>query len=78
MKIGPKFNPVELSSGHLSEAGYDKDNETMYIRFTNGSIYTYSPVDEDKYKSLISASSAGAYFHKHIKNNKSIICKPLR
>ena len=53
-----------VSSSNLSSVGYE--NGTLYISFTNGSLYAYYNVPATVYSNLMSAWSHGEYFHAHI------------
>lgn len=65
-------------SSMIAEYAYNEKAETMYVHFkTNDSVYSYAPVSKNKWSSLESAISSGAYFSKHIKNDKSIKNKSL-
>lgn len=55
--------------------GVRHENETLEIKFVNGSIYSYKPVTKKMYEDLNNASSAGVYFHSKIRKNKKIIYK---
>lgn len=56
-----------LQSSNLAACGYDAETKTLTVQFANGSEYTYSGVPEETYEGLLSASSPGQYFHRHIK-----------
>ena len=60
---------VELQSNNLKSMGYDDENAILEIEFTNGMIYQYNKVPHTVKFGLLTASSAGKYFHKNIKNN---------
>ena len=62
---------IPVSSSNLSSVGYE--NGTLYIRFHNGSLYSYSNVPASVYQGLMSASSHGQYFAAYIKK-----CYPYR
>ena len=55
-----------VSSSNIDSIGYE--NETLFISFNSGGLYTYSGVPESVYRGLMSASSHGQYFHQNIKN----------
>jgi len=59
-----------IQSSNIISVGYEKDKLVLEIEFKNG-IYQYSGVSEDIYLGLINASSAGRYFHAHIKDKYS-------
>ncbi len=57
-----------VSSSNLHSVGYDPESQTLEIEFNNGGIYQYYYVPESVHNELMSASSHGKYFHRHIKN----------
>lgn len=65
-------------SSMIAEYAYNEKDQTLYVHFkTNDSVYSYTPLTPGKWKSLESAISSGAYFSKHIKNDKSIKSQSL-
>lgn len=60
------MNMIPVSSSNLSSVGYE--NGTLYVRFHNGSLYSYSGVPEFIYHGLMSAPSHGSYLASHVKN----------
>ena len=58
---------TSVSSSNLASIGYDPQNMTLEIEFTNGSIYQYFNVPPTLYSGLMAASSHGSYFDAHIK-----------
>lgn len=60
---------VPVTSSQLSYIGYDKDSNTLYITFKNGSVYEYTDVPITVYNELMGAASVGKYFASNIKNN---------
>lgn len=62
------FFPVKSSQiGEIAHKG-----DTLYVRFGNGKLYSYSPVGESTFKEFLNADSPGSYFHKNIKNDKGL------
>ncbi len=57
---------VSVSSSNIASIGYE-DN-TLYIQFNSGGLYSYCNVPLSVYNSLMSADSKGKYFHAHIKD----------
>lgn len=57
-----------LNSSAISRAGYDAQSSTLRIWFTSdpGQGYDYYGVPAHIWQGLISAPSAGRYFHSHI------------
>jgi hypothetical protein len=62
-----------VASTNLRAIGYDSDGQTLEVEFTNGSVYRYSGVPQDRYDALMSASSVGSYFNANIKNSYSYV-----
>ena len=56
-----------LDSSILSEARYDPFMEVMTIQFKNDSVYEYIEVPKETYEELVSAPSAGKYFHLNVR-----------
>jgi hypothetical protein len=62
----PTMNPV--SSSNIESIGYNAEEETVYVQFLNGSIYTYKGVPKHEYNNLLEATSIGSYLHRNYKN----------
>ena len=62
----PDMLPV--SSSNIESIGYDNDNEIVYIRFLNGSLYIYKGVPLHEFENLRDAPSLGSYLHRNYKN----------
>ena len=62
----PEMKPVE--SSNIECVGYNKDTETVFVRFFNGSLYIYKGVPEYDYDNLENAPSVGSYLHRNYKN----------
>lgn len=62
-----------LHSSAISQAGYDARSGTLRIWFTSDPLkgYDYYGVPQHVWQGLISALSAGRYFHMHIENQYS-------
>ncbi len=58
---------IAVASSNLSAVGYDREAQTLRIRFHNGT-YDYYGVPEAVYLALMNASSKGQYHAAHIKN----------
>jgi hypothetical protein len=56
-----------LVSSNLYGCRYDAGEEVLHVRFKSGSEYQYFDVPEHVFDSLITAESAGKYFHKNIR-----------
>ena len=64
-------------SSQIKAVAYDNVYQTMYVRFSNDSVYSYRPVKKEIFDALVNAPSAGVYFHKKIKKDKEIIYKQM-
>lgn len=60
---------IIVGSDNLEEAGYDEQLRLLHIQFSNGALYEYYDVPMDVYIGLITASSAGKYFHEYVKGH---------
>ena len=67
------FEPVK--SSQIKEIGHLDD--TLYIKFRKGKIYTYRPVTQEKFEAFKKADSLGSYFHKNFKANSELIIKQV-
>lgn len=57
---------TSVSSSNIASIGYE--DCTLEIEFNGGRIYQYYDVPEDVFNELMSASSHGQYFNRHVKN----------
>jgi len=62
----PEMIPV--SSSNVASIGYDAATQTVYVQFTNNSLYAYKNVPEGEYQGLLNAPSVGSYLHRNYKN----------
>jgi hypothetical protein len=62
----PEMTPV--SSSNIESIGYDESNQQVYIRFLNGSLYTYVSVPIHEFESLRDSPSIGSYLNRSFKN----------
>ena len=58
-------NPV--TSSNIASIGHESESRTLEIEFRNGAVYRYDGVPSTEYAGLMSASSHGKYFDRHIK-----------
>lgn len=56
-----------ISSSAISEISYDWSSRLLFITFHSGGTYTFYRVPPDIYQGLISASSAGRFYHTYIR-----------
>jgi hypothetical protein len=62
----PEMIPV--SSSNIESIGYDEQNEQVYVRFLNGSLYVYKGVPLHEFENLRDAPSLGSYLHRNYKS----------
>jgi hypothetical protein len=61
---GPAMTPV--TSSNIAEVGHD--GSSLWVKFKNDTLYRYPTAGADLHAGMIAASSAGSYFHHHIKS----------
>lgn len=59
---------TSVQSANIRAVAYEKDTETLYIRFDNG-VYAYDGVEPVTYQSFLGAGSKGSFFHQNIKGS---------
>ena len=60
---GVTLKPVK--SSNLAQLGYH--NNTLYVQFATGGLFSYADVTQEVYDSLMMADSIGSHFSKFIK-----------
>jgi KTSC domain-containing protein len=58
-------------SSNLQSGTYDTDSRELVIVFNNGGQYRYSDVPPNIWEDLITAPSAGSFFHHNIRQSFS-------
>jgi len=58
---------ISVSSNQLEAVGYDERLKLLHIQFVTGALYEYYDVPKNIYIGLITAPSAGKYFHEYVK-----------
>ena len=58
---------IPVSSSNVQEIGYDEENQILYVRFLNNSLYCYQGVPIAEFYGLQNASSVGGYLSQNIK-----------
>lgn len=59
---------IPVTSTNIKEVGYDVESSTLEIVFKDGGTYRYEGVPQSVYNGLITAGSAGQYFHRVIRD----------
>lgn len=57
----------KVVSSQISSVGYDRDTKTMYVEFSNGTVYTYDEVPQNVFENMKNSNSAGRFFMTSIK-----------
>lgn len=63
------FKMQSVSSSNLSAVGYDAESKTLRVTFRTGLTYEYKGVPKRTFEELMSAESAGTYFHNNIRTD---------
>ena len=56
-----------LESSMIRCVAYSRKDKILSVEFMNGSRYSYANISYFKYRSLVTASSVGKYFHRSIR-----------
>lgn len=59
---------LPVSSSNIECIGYNEQDQEVYVRFLNGSVYVYKGVPQHEYENLRDAPSLGSYLHRNYKN----------
>lgn len=59
---------LPVSSSNIESIGYNEQDQEVYVRFLNGSVYVYKGVPQHEYENLRDAPSLGSYLHRNYKN----------
>jgi len=58
---------VEVESSNISAVAYDNDTSILGVKFTSGSVYSYSDVSPDIFETMPHVPSVGRYFNMMVK-----------
>ncbi len=59
---------IAVQSSNIESVGYDENDEEVYVKFLNGSVYVYSGVPLHDFEGLRDTPSVGSYLHRNFKN----------
>lgn len=68
---------TDFHSSNIDGMAYKVEKEQLWVRFKDGSVYTYYDVPMNIAKCLYKAGSKGKYFWKKIRNNPRYQCQKL-
>jgi len=60
---------IQVSSSNVAEIGYSVQDQEVYVRFLNNTLYVYKGVPESEFEGLKNAPSIGSYLHRNFKNS---------
>lgn len=66
--VNKDFPLLKVNSSNILAVGYDINNQYLYVKFHDGSIYIYYGVVKYIYDGLLKADSVGRYFGTYIRN----------
>lgn len=61
----PTLTPCASSA--IAAHGFDPDTQTLFLKFTSGTTYSYPDVSSDLYAELQAAESVGRFYGANIK-----------
>ena len=59
---------IPVGSSNIESIGYDGQNQIVYVRFLNGTLYIYKGVPIHDFEGLLNAPSIGSFLHRNFKN----------
>jgi len=59
----------DFNSSNIKGIAYSGTSNTLWVKFTKGTIYSYSGVTKQRFDAFKNAESKGKYFHKNIRGN---------
>lgn len=59
---------IAVVSSNVQSIGYDNEQQIVFVKFINETIYVYRGVPETEFNNLLTASSIGSYLHRNYKN----------
>lgn len=61
---------LEVDSSNISKIGYDEHNHKLYVEFSDGSLYCYSPVLKDSWEDFKKTESKGKWVWNNLRHKK--------
>lgn len=62
----PDVTEIFVKSSHIVSAAFNPDDQVMYLKFSDNSIYRYSDVPQSTFDAFMDAPSHGKFAHEHI------------
>lgn len=57
-----------VKSSNIDSIGYNKEEQQLFIKFNNGSLYMYNDVPEDVWEDLQNSESKGKFVYYELRN----------
>ena len=69
-KRRPPMTRAPVHSTDIASIGYDEQSRTLEVEFVRGKrVFVYRAVEPDMYRRLREATSIGAFFREHVRDN---------
>jgi hypothetical protein len=66
--VSPDTHPTLTPVVSSNIAGVGHDGQALLVKFQNGTVYRYPTAGADHHAGMVTAESAGQYFHQRIKS----------
>jgi KTSC domain len=67
----------KVKSSNIESIGHDEKKKILYVKFLNGTMYSYTPFDDVMFTRFLKSKSKGTHFHKHIRTNRKFTVQKL-
>jgi hypothetical protein len=62
-----KIELKEVKSSNIQAIGYDKDSQTLHVKFVGNNVYEYAAVPQELFESFSGSESKGKFFAANIR-----------
>lgn len=59
---------IKVESSNIAEISYKTKDSVLFVKFKNGTVYSYTGVPAAEFINLLQAESVGKYFNAEIKS----------
>lgn len=60
---------IKVESSMIAEVAYLEESKALYVRFKNGSLYSYENVPKTLFDDLLNSESKGKFLTEYIKKD---------
>lgn len=60
---------IKVESSNIDSIAYDKEEKKLVVKFKQGTVYSYEDCEEEDFRYIINAASAGSAFSEFKKNH---------